>query len=207
MKMLLVNGFNPIIKRQNKNNITPYAHRPSQFQMKSDSVSFTAINTSVVASVIEQDAAELADSVLLRKIGNNYSNLLGENFDKEFLVPLKAFLKEQGISIKHTPVEEFEMREQGYHRPHVVIGNNGSDARFRHMNFGEFDVTKNASTIKLLSRSIESGKLVLPEELRVTVQKLSNASETLKYHWFNTTFSDGEKVARLQKAYKILMPE
>ena len=205
--MLTVNRFNPIIKRQNKNNVASSDFRPVQLYSKSDSVSFSSAGKSKVASVIEQDAVELASEVLANGIGNNYSDLLGNNFNKEFLVPLKTFLKNQGLSIQHTNVKEFEMRERGYHRPHTVDGNNGSNARFKNMDFGEFDVTKNASTIRLLDRAIDSGRMELPEELRTTVRKLSNASAMLKSNWFNTTFSDGQKVERLQKAYKILMPE
>lgn len=205
--MLLVNRFNPTIKRQNNKNTISSPFNPVNFQRKSDSVSFTSVATSRAVNIIEQDAAELAEDVLSSKIGNNYSNLLGKNFNKEFLEPLKIFLKKQGLSIEHSNVEEFEIRERGYHRPHMVVGSNGSSARFKNMGFSEFDVTKNASTVKLLNRAVESGKIILPEKLNQTVNKLSNASAMLKSNWFNTTFSDAEKVERLQKAYKILMPE
>lgn len=207
--MLLVNGFRPV----QKNNF----RQPTKANSN-----FTSLQ-STTSDVLEKDAIELANKVITKGIAIDYSEILGKNFKEAFIVPLNKFLEEKNLSIQHTNIENFTMISEGYSRSAVASGKNASYAQFtdkdsiRHYTLrpelSVFGVTPNDSKVKLLKEHI-GGRLMfglnnvkIPEALQKVVSRLSDASAELKFHWFDMKCEDGEKVQRLQKAFKILMPE
>lgn len=102
--MLLVGGFRPIQKSYSNQSLAKSNFKQSSLQPKADSVHFTS-RVSQATKEADKEVAELTQEFLTK-----YSDVLGENFHKNFLEPVTQFLQKYGVSIKHENVGDAEIR-------------------------------------------------------------------------------------------------
>lgn len=222
--MLVVSAFRPMPRISDNRNSGASNFRQSQFQSKYDSVSFTSC-TSELTKVLDAQMEELVKETLAKN-----SDVLGENFAKRFLIPLKKLFQENNISIETKNVgddkicvheRDLELKRNFFgtvHNNFSAVPKSDKDGMAniwytQHINenlavlsmfkklLNNFNDTRGHNTLRI-------HKVVVPNDLIETTNKISSAYKVFYDEWASTGCDDiNLKAQRLQKAVEKLMPK
>lgn len=215
--MLTINGLRLIKNNYSAKHTSNDNHKRAHFQSQVDTFAFKG------ASSVARKTSESLDDIVLQ-VQARYSDVLGENFKKAFLKPLKDFTNQQEATL--FPYNENQLVEMPTDRQLRFSGRVKAGTAIKLLSWGHqihndpiVGLTKNEAFV-LITDELLSGRLKLydwniplnhfevPQDLKAKTAKIKSALTELTERWLDTPYGNShDKVKALQNAYRTLMPE
>lgn len=229
--MLIISSFNPSglvgksVGISRNKNADQNKHYLAQSKPMNDSVSFKAIGPEPITT----DPKKINE--LISYVSERYSNVLGKNFDKKFLTPVNEFLKKHEVfALTRTtlplnigPRKTIVPMAQVDHGYQIWLFDKSRNLITqpieRSENNGVAGITRNSSKLDMFSKLVNGelqfhkpehsiAKAEIPEELKETTNKLTEAMKILRQDWYYTKEDDIKAKGNLLKdALNTVMPE